>query len=307
MKISLIATIKDDVNSVDLLLDSIALQTKLPDEIIITDAGSKDGTFEKLNSWKKRLNNLIIIRKTGCFHAEGRNLAIERACGDIIAATDFGCKPDIRWLKEITSPIESGGYDVTAGYYFNNDKRPVTEANSFFSHPALFEIDENTFLPSARSIAFRKECWSKVGGFDIRYIGGEDTKFGIQLKKSKAKMKFNKNALVEWNAEDTILKMIKKLLHYSKWDGIGGFNEMFYNKMSLIFAAGLSMVAASLFNIYVLYLSAFFLTAFFLKTFLKARRKNIRFYPALLVTIFKPLYNIVQVLGFIYGKTMRIE
>jgi GT2 family glycosyltransferase len=307
MKISLIATIKNDVDSVDLLMESISMQTKLPDEIIITDADDKEDTFEKLNSWKNKLNNLIIIQKAGCFHAEGRNLAIAYATGNIIAATDFGCKLDDRWIEEITSPIESGGYDVVAGYYFNNDKRLLSKANSYFTHPALFEIDENTFLPSARSIAFKKECWSKVGGFDIKFIGGEDTKFSLSLKRSKAKVKFNKNALVEWNAEDTILKMIKKLLHYSKWDGIGGFSKKFYYMMISKIAVMVIMIIFSFFNLYILYLSALFLSLFFLKTFFKARKKEIGNYSAVLAALLKPIYNIFQSCGFIYGRFLRIK
>ena len=44
MKVSLISTVKDCADGVDAFLASLAAQTRAPDEVVIVDGGSSDGT-----------------------------------------------------------------------------------------------------------------------------------------------------------------------------------------------------------------------------------------------------------------------
>ena len=307
MTISLISTVKDEVKNVDILMNSILSQSALPNEIIIVDAGSKDGTYEKLNSWKSALKNLTVIESKGCNRSEGRNLAIEKSTGDVVAVTDFGCKLFPNWLHEITSPIVNDGYDVTAGYYINEDESLLAAANSFFTHPALFEINENEFLPSTRSIAFKKECWKKIGGFNIRYIFGEDTLFSSTLRKSGFKVYFNKDAKVLWNSENRFFGMVRKMFSYSLWDGKGSLNQRFYFKMGNKIGAGVIMLICSFLNNLVLASFLIFLFFYLFKTFLAAKKKNLAVPSAAVVLVLKPVYNFMQVLGFVFGKIMRFK
>jgi glycosyltransferase involved in cell wall biosynthesis len=52
-KISLIATVYNDVEGTRLFLRKMEQQTRRPDEIVICDAGSKDGTWDLLTSYEK--------------------------------------------------------------------------------------------------------------------------------------------------------------------------------------------------------------------------------------------------------------
>lgn len=49
--IALILTVLNERGSIEHLLESIANQTRLPDELVVTDAGSTDGTMEALREW----------------------------------------------------------------------------------------------------------------------------------------------------------------------------------------------------------------------------------------------------------------
>ena len=44
------------------------------------------------------------------------------------------------------------------------------------------EWKEETFLPSGRSIAFKKSAWKEVGGYPENLYTGEDTLFDLKLK-----------------------------------------------------------------------------------------------------------------------------
>ena len=60
LEISFIATAFNEVTTVDLLLSGIFNQTRLPDEIILVDTGSTDGTIEKLEQLRFLENNIPV-------------------------------------------------------------------------------------------------------------------------------------------------------------------------------------------------------------------------------------------------------
>src|SRR5512135_1011391 len=103
MKVSLIVTVKNESSSLPALLDSIAAQTRQPDEVVICDGGSTDSTLAVLRS-EKRLP-IRIIEKPGSNISQGRNAAIEAATGDVIASTDAGVRLDPKWLEKLVTPI----------------------------------------------------------------------------------------------------------------------------------------------------------------------------------------------------------
>jgi len=49
MKISVIVTVKNEGESIHRLLDSLAVQTRAPDVVVICDGGSTDGTLNALS------------------------------------------------------------------------------------------------------------------------------------------------------------------------------------------------------------------------------------------------------------------
>jgi len=54
IKISLICTVLNEQKSMGAFLDSIEIQTKKPDEIVIVDGGSNDKTVEIIKNYKKK-------------------------------------------------------------------------------------------------------------------------------------------------------------------------------------------------------------------------------------------------------------
>ena len=91
--VSLIATVKDEARSIRHLLDSISAQTRLPDEVLIADGGSRDETPRLLEAWGARQPfPVLVLRLAGANIAQGRNAAIRAARGDVIAVTDAGVR-----------------------------------------------------------------------------------------------------------------------------------------------------------------------------------------------------------------------
>jgi glycosyltransferase involved in cell wall biosynthesis len=105
-KITFIATVFNEEASIVQLLESLKKQTKKADEIIIVDAGSRDGTVSLINEFiqNNKKQNVLLLKKKGN-RSVGRNTAIKKARGDIIIASDAGCTLKCDWIEKITRPF----------------------------------------------------------------------------------------------------------------------------------------------------------------------------------------------------------
>ncbi|HRW51212.1 MAG TPA: glycosyltransferase, partial [Caldilinea sp.] len=86
----MIATVYNERASIERLLESLAGQTRRPDEVILCDGGSQDGTAEAIRAYAAhhpdRLPGLQVIVAPGANISRGRNIAIAAAAGPLIAA-----------------------------------------------------------------------------------------------------------------------------------------------------------------------------------------------------------------------------
>lgn len=215
--VSICVTVFNEEKSIGPLLDSLLAQSKNADEIVIVDGGSTDKTIEIINHYQKRFNGIKLLKEK-CSRAEGRNLSVEIAKNEIVAMTDAGCVARHDWLKNLCAPLANPEIEVAAGFYEMTGGTPVSRAMAVFlgTGPSDFDI---TFLPSTRSIAFRKEVWEKVGGFPQENgNSAEDTYFNYRLLKHAVKMARVKNAVVEWGMPETIGQFKSKIQNYAKWD-----------------------------------------------------------------------------------------
>ena len=227
-KISLVVTVYNEENSIDRFLDSVWTQTRHPDELIIVDGGSTDQTVAKIKSsaMKSCLFPYRVIIDPSCSKnfsagpiARGRNVAIANATFEIIACTDAGCILDTFWLEEIIKPFQTIACHAVAGSYRTEE---VTYFQRLFAKtlvPNHTDVMSPKFLPSSRSIAFRKSVWEKVGGYPEDSYTAEDTAFDLKIIRSGFRFNPAPKAVVIWNSPRTFSESIRR--HYSYGFGEG--------------------------------------------------------------------------------------
>ena len=236
MNVSLISTVKDAAPQVRRFLASVHAQTRPPEEVILVDGGSTDGTLEML----READGIRLIEEPGVNIARGRNIAAAAAAHDVIAVTDADCTLAPTWLGCLLEVIDWGA-DVAMGFY-----RPLVR--NFFEAcvaaatvPEPEEISEGTFMPSSRSVAFRRKALVDAGGYPEWLDVGEDMYLNHRLRERGTDMRLAQDAVAYWPMRGDLPAVWRQYFRYAKGDALGG---MYPKRHALRFSVYAGAIAA---------------------------------------------------------------
>jgi len=243
--VSLIATVLNEGQSIRTLLESLRGQLRPPDEVVIVDGGSSDGTYEFLTSQSSELPfPLRASQAPGCNISEGRNLAINNASGEVIAVTDAGVRLHPAWLESLVAPFDQPqAPDVSCGFF-------ESEPHSFFEWvlgaitlPRVDEIDPATFAPSSRSVAFRKAAWQAVGGYPEWLDYCEDLIYDFRLRDAGFRFSFSPQAMVGFRSRKNLKAFFKQYYRYARGDGKA---DLYFGRHLLRYGVYLGLIPATI-------------------------------------------------------------
>jgi len=300
MKISLITTVKDGEKEIGIFLDSILSQSIKPDEIVIVDGGSTDRTLKIIHDYKSRLKNINVIKRRGN-RSVGRNVAIKNSKNMILACSDVGCILDKKWLEKITKPFEKKHIDVVAGFYKPITSSVFEKCLATYTCVMSDKIDPKNYLPSSRSIAFKKSAWKSVGGYNETLETCEDLVFARDLRRSGLQFITVKNAIVYWPQRKTIWQAAKQFFSYAKGDGQARYFRRSTPYLFGRYILGLILfLYAVVFQSYLVLLIMLFL---FLVYIYWSIRKNYRYVHKKSAFVFLPLLQFTSDFTVMAGVT----
>jgi glycosyltransferase involved in cell wall biosynthesis len=254
--VSVASTVLNESDDIDSLVESLMQQTLAPAEVIIVDGGSTDGTWERLGAARLKYPTLVPIRDESCSLqrspgpiARGRNVAIAAASSDVIACADAGCTYHPDWLANLTAPIFSGEseYSVGGSYIDLTNPDPANSTVWDVASAPFFGVkldpDATTKSCTARSMAFRKELWRRVGGFPENVFLGEDTVFDSKVRKLVAPA-FPERAKASYQPRHTFRSALRQMISYSVTDGVlGGRSARLWRNLARCLAEILAALA----------------------------------------------------------------
>ncbi|MEC5184462.1 glycosyltransferase involved in cell wall biosynthesis [Cryobacterium sp. MP_3.1] len=242
---SLIFTVLNEELAMAAFLQSIHELSEKPQEIVIVDGGSTDATVAIIHNWIPPEGvEVRVVVTPGANISAGRNQAIGMASNPIIAVSDAGATLDNRWLERLVRPLGVNA-DVASGFFVSSGTTFWERAIGAVITPSLSEVDGESFLPSSRSIAFRKSVWEAAGGYPEWLDYCEDLLFDLQLKEDGAVFVFVPDAIASWNARPSLKAFAKQYYRYARGDGKSGLWRRRHLARYSAYALGLALVAAA--------------------------------------------------------------
>ena len=158
-------------------LDALAAQTLPPDDVIVVDNGSTDGSGDLARAHPV-VTRVVVERQPGSYAARNAGIAVAR--GLLLAFTDADCRPYPDWLEQGHRALRHGPASVAGGDV-------VAELSA---RPTIWErYDRATYLDQGRAI--RDEGYAAtanlfvsrgvlqaVGWFDPRLRSSGDLEWG---------------------------------------------------------------------------------------------------------------------------------
>lgn len=223
---SLVTTCWNEISSVENWIRDVKQQSVQPLEILIVDAQSSDGTLECLKKWQAEDSRVQVIVSKGCNVAQGRNLAISKARTTHIVSTDMGCRLDSRWFEGLVKPFGNGeDIDVVAGNYaaeMSTVCTPAARSAYYLANKYKTSLVDG-FLPSSRSIAFKKSVWEEIDGYaEDLSLAADDTVFAMQLYSKRKRIAFAPEAMCLWRRHRELKKYWREAFVYARGHGEAG-------------------------------------------------------------------------------------
>jgi len=316
--VSVIVGIRNEERFIEECIESL-LKLDYPQgsyEVIVVDGMSTDKTRDLVQKYPVRL--LLNERKNV---AAARNLGVEDAKGDLVAFTDGDCKVDPQWLKILVREMQSAPDDVVCvggpNLIFDTDPvfgRVVGYSQETFLGSGGSAQSKNSTkkhyvssLPNCNAM-YKKSAIQEVGGFDEKFLVGQDGDLNYRISKKGHKFLYIPEAQVLHHRRGTLKSFSVRMFKYGMWMAElfkkhGEFVRWyaFLPSVAIIFAVALLIASIIYFTpiLFLIALTAIYFALVFVTSIQVTYKMRSKYGLFALFVI--PVQHVTYGLGFLYS------
>jgi cellulose synthase/poly-beta-1,6-N-acetylglucosamine synthase-like glycosyltransferase len=172
-----------------------------PNEIVVVDDGSEDGTAAIPDAFGVRL-----IRQEHENQATARNRGAWATSGEIVLFTDADCEPAPDWVERMLAPFADPAIVGVKGRYRTKQTGLVPrfiQQEFEQKYEQLRRADPLDFI-DGYAAAYRREPFTLLGGFDPRYPPVEDIELSFRAAQRGYRLAFAADAVVYHRHRETV-------------------------------------------------------------------------------------------------------
>lgn len=272
-RVTIVVPARDEEDTLPALLHSLRNQSDAGAEILVVNAGSRDGTSEVARA--SGGPSLRVLDIGAAFPGQARNVGIAAATYDWIALVDAGCVATPRWLSAL---IDALGTQTTrpAVVFGNYEPRLETEWHVAQALVTVPPRDRKTHLrpASTASMLVHRDVWRKVRGFREDLRAAEDLLFFQAIADADVLQLRASEAIVTWDLAPSPLLFFRRLLRYSSAHVAAGLFHTWHGRILAMNVAFLALLLGAVYLPLLALPAALLVLARLLKT-VRARRWNV--------------------------------
>jgi len=227
--ISVVVPVRNEAACIAHILSELVEQRYPGDrfEILIADGESTDGTHAVVASFQLRHANVRWLPNPRRWSSAGRNVGIRHARGDIIVVIDGHCELANRdHLCEVAAAFARSEADCLGRPQpldvsrANPLQRAIAAArNSRLGHHPdsfIYSADERFVPPQSVAVAYRREVFDRVGGFDEAFDACEDVEFNHRVARAGLRCYFTPRVAVRYVPRATLPGLFQQMVRYGR-------------------------------------------------------------------------------------------
>jgi glycosyltransferase involved in cell wall biosynthesis len=230
-RVSIVIPCLNEVDFIGPLLDALEHLEPLPDEVVIVDGGSTDGTLDVIRRCQLSQSRfpLRLIELPGASIPHVLNVGVSVATGEFIVRLDAHSKPSRDYIGHALRHLANPDVGVVGGVWKVAPSSPGDTAAAIaraVSHPlgagdAAYRTTHGVSMPRDVDTVpfgcFRKALWAELGGFDTSLQSNEDYEFNYRVRRSRRRVVLEPAMHSVYYSRPTLRTLSRQYFRYGWW------------------------------------------------------------------------------------------
>lgn len=227
-RVSVIIPSRNEMARWPAVVAMLRAQTRQPDEIVVADGMSDDGSREWLDRLAQEDDRWVVLDNTARVVPDALNLALHHATGDVVARMDTHADYAPDYLQTVVGVLEDrpdvagvGGAMATAGRGPWGRAIAAVLGRPFGLGGARHRVDGAAGpIQHVFSGCYRRERLLAIGGWDTRLHANEDFEADVRLGAAGGTLWLEPRATSTWYVRETPRALAVQMWRYGHHKGL---------------------------------------------------------------------------------------